>query len=96
MSVALCNGLPALTHCSEVATAGLDLVFTSSSIDESVEIVGVARGLHRRVVEDFVEYLVPDLNWEGRQSGVHSQELCNVGQRVDGLGYLDATAGCRR
>ena len=66
MGVALCNGLPALAHCSEIATLGLHRAFTSSSIDESVEVVGVARGLHRRVIEDFVEYLVPYLNWEGR------------------------------
>jgi hypothetical protein len=50
------NRLPALTHRSEIATPGLDLLFTSSGIGKSVEITGVTRGLHRGVVKDVIEY----------------------------------------
>jgi len=87
IGVCLRNGLPALAHGSEVATPSLDLVFTSGSIDESMEVVGVARGLHRRVVDDFVEYLVPDLDWEGWQHRDHSSRgLCGgTGGRWIGL-----------
>ena len=95
IGVAFRDGLPGLAHCSEIATPGLDLAFTSSSVDKSVKVVGIARGLDRRVVEDFVDYLLPDFNWEGWQRGVHLQELCDVGRRVDGLGCLDVMHGMK-
>jgi len=74
IGVAFRDGFPGLAHCSEIATPGLNLAFISTSVDEPVKVVGIARGLDRRVVEDFVEYLLPDFNWEGWQHGVHSQE----------------------
>ena len=71
MGVALRNRLPALAHRSEIETPGFDLVFTPSSVDESMEVGGVARSLYNRVVKDLFEYLPPDLNWEGWRCGGH-------------------------
>ena len=96
IGVALRNGSPALAHCSEVATPGLDLVFASGSIDEPVKAVSVARGLHRWVVENFVEDLVPDFNWKGWRRRAHGQKLFGIGTE-GGVGGLlrDARDGIK-
>jgi hypothetical protein len=93
MGVALRNRLPALADRSEIETPRFDLALTTSRVNESMEVAGAARSLYHRVVKDLVEYLLPDLDWEGWRCGSHVQWLCDMGRRIGGLSWLDIGRG---